>query len=162
MPAVIASMPVCLVTGADYHLLVQLACCNPLAYMPLVEVPCRTKLFTDNTIWCTLGMLIQPDLLVGEGHPVLLRDWQHQKAFISALASWTKVYIAKLKFPGCGAASVGAPGPEKDKERWLGQLQLWLRQELEQQKGLPENSRGPRLGLGTYGAWQMQWRQHQQ
>ena len=136
----------CTDIGADYHLLVQLASSNPLAYMSLVEIPCRAKLFTDKTIWCTLGMLLLPDLLVGEGHPTLLCDWQHQKAFISALASWTKGYISKLKFPECGGTSVGAPGPEKNKQRWLGQLQLWLRQELEQQKGKPESSRGPRMG----------------
>ena len=73
----------------------QMACSNPVLYYEFVELLAR-KMPGEEVVAVGPTLLLIPDLLVGPGHPQLLPNWQHYKAYVSAFASWTKALVHLL------------------------------------------------------------------
>ena len=72
-----------------------MASSNPVVYYELAELLAR-RMRRDEVAGIGPLLLLFPDLLVGSGHPKLLPNWQHYKAYVSAFASWTKALVRLL------------------------------------------------------------------
>jgi hypothetical protein len=129
--------------------LAELARHHPLSFYSIPELACRARRFTWKTVGYFQGLLMLPDLLVGDRDSVLLSSWQYQKAYVSAFASWIKAFIMAVVTPSAMTASVGA-GMERSGDepvRCLGRLQLWLLDQMEHQRTVQTGEkRGPRIG----------------
>ena len=91
------------------------AASNPLAFFALADLTARTA--TPWHLRYASVMLQIPNLLSPEGMQQFLPSWQHCKAYLSAFASWTKVYAKLLP-------AAAAEGPE------AGQMLVFVMRQL--------------------------------
>ena len=96
----------CLLTDGGPKYLEQMACSNPVLFYEFAEALARkncaaaggefVELQAQRVIELGPSLLYIHNLLVGPGHPQLLPNWQHYKAYVSAFASWTKALVHLL------------------------------------------------------------------